>query len=377
MKFIDLLENYLILKERDRELYYDIKDNIDKYKNFIFEVLGYDLIIKDDFIKLEKLPGIPEEWMGIREFTDVKEYIFFILLIIFLEDKNKEEQFILSSITEYIEQNYPEEKIEWTVFKNRKSLINVIKFAVNIGILKKNDGSEEDFSKSENGEVLYESTGLSRFIVRRFNKDIDQAENYEDLLRDEFTGIRSDAGIVRKNRVFRRLLLSPIIYNDGNDDSDYEYIKSVKSYIRGVFEENLGWDIHIHKNGALAVLENTNEVKDIFPNQKGESAAVLFINKEIRNKINEGEFILEDNDTIIMKNNYFDDFIVDVKEKHGHGFTKMLRDYSNQMYINVIKKFMKEFSMIKEDEDNIILMPIIGKVIGEYPVDYKGVENNE
>ena len=30
MNFVDLLENYLILKERDKELYYDIKDNIDK-----------------------------------------------------------------------------------------------------------------------------------------------------------------------------------------------------------------------------------------------------------------------------------------------------------------------------------------------------------
>lgn len=372
MKFVDLLENYLILKERDRELYYDIKDNIDKYKNFIYEVLGYDLIIKDDFIKLEKLPGIPEEWMGIKEFTEIKEYIFFILLLTFLEDKNKEEQFILSNITEYIEQNYPDEKVEWTIFKNRKSLINVIKFAINIGIIKKNDGSEDDFSKSENGEVLYESTGLSRFIVRRFNKDIDETENYEGLLIDEFTGIRSDTGLLRKNRVFRRLVLSPVIYNEGNDDSDYDYIKSFKSYIRGVFEENLGWDIHIHKNGALSVLENVNEVKDTFPNQKGESAVVLFINKEIRNKINEGKFKLQDNDTVIMKSNDFDNFIIEVKEKQGHGFTKTLRDYSDSMYISVIKKFMKEFSMIREKEENIVLMPVIGKLIGEYPEDYRG-----
>ena len=78
----------------------------DIYQSFIYDNLAYDIIIKDDFIKLEKIPGIPEEWMGINEFTEIKEYIFFILLITFLEDKNKEEQFILSSITEYIEHNY-------------------------------------------------------------------------------------------------------------------------------------------------------------------------------------------------------------------------------------------------------------------------------
>ena len=51
MNFVDLLENYLILKERDKDLYYDAKDNIDKYKSFIYDNLAYDIIIKDDFIK--------------------------------------------------------------------------------------------------------------------------------------------------------------------------------------------------------------------------------------------------------------------------------------------------------------------------------------
>lgn len=377
MNFVDLLENYLILKERDKDLYYDVKDNIDKYKSFIYDNLAYDIIIKDDFIKLEKIPGIPEEWMGINEFTEIKEYIFFILLITFLEDKNKEEQFILSSITEYIEHNYPDEKIEWTIFKNRKSLIKVMKFAIDIGIIKKNDGSEEEFSKSETGDVLYESTGLSRYIVRRFSKNIEDSESYEDLLSDEFSRISKDLGTVRKNRVFRRLLLSPVVYNDENDNGDYDYIKSKRSFIRNTFEENLGWDIHIHKNGALAALENSNEVKDIFPNKKGESAAVLFINKEVRRNINSGNLKKEDNDTVVMSNSEFDEFIIEVRRTHGHGFTKTLRDVSEQVFINIIRNFMKDFSMIREEKDFTILMPIIGKVLGEYPEDYKGEAKDE
>lgn len=377
MNFVDLLENYLILKERDKDLYYDVKDNIDKYKSFIYDNLAYDIIIKDDFIKLEKIPGIPEEWMGINEFTEIKEYIFFILLITFLEDKNKEEQFILSSITEYIEHNYPDEKIEWTIFKNRKSLIKVMKFAIDIGIIKKNDGSEEEFSKSETGDVLYESTGLSRYIVRRFSKNIEDSESYEDLLGAEFSGISKDLGTVRKNRVFRRLLLSPVVYNDENDNGDYDYIKSKRSFIRNTFEENLGWDIHIHKNGALAALENSNEVKDIFPNKKGESAAVLFINKEVRRNINSGNLKKEDNDTVVMSNSEFDEFIIEVRRTHAHGFTKTLRDVSEQVFINIIRNFMKDFSMIREEKDFTILMPIIGKVLGEYPEDYKGEAKDE
>ena len=252
-----------------------------------------------------------------------------------------------------------------------------MKFAIDIGIIKKNDGSEEEFSKSETGDVLYESTGLSRYIVRRFSKNIEDSESYEDLLGDEFSGISKDLGTVRKNRVFRRLLLSPVVYNDENDNGDYDYIKSKRSFIRNTFEENLGWDIHIHKNGALAALENSNEVKDIFPNKKGESAAVLFINKEVRRNINSGNLKKEDNDTVVMRNSEFDEFIIEVRRTHGHGFTKTLRDVSEQVFINIIRNFMKDFSMIREEKDFTILMPIIGKVLGEYPEDYKGEAKDE
>ena len=45
MRFTDLLENYIILKDNDKELYYDIKDNINDYMNMIKEYLSYKIIL--------------------------------------------------------------------------------------------------------------------------------------------------------------------------------------------------------------------------------------------------------------------------------------------------------------------------------------------
>lgn len=377
MEIIDLIENYMIIKEKDRDLYYDIKDNISYYKDFIYNNLGYDLIIKDEFIKLEKIPAYPESWMGIKEFTDKKEYIFLMNIIMFLEDKSKAEQFILSSITEYIESAYIDGKIDWTSFSNRKSLIKVMKFLLNIGLIKKNDGDEDNFSKSEYGEVLYENTGISKYIVRRFSKELDEVEKYEDLLEEYFREIDSDKGIIRKNRVYRKLLLSPIIYRNGEEDSDYEYIKNYRNAICNVFEKNLGWDLHIHRNGAMIALNEQSKVKDIFPNKRGEGIVTLFINKEIIRLINEGKIKLEVNDTITISLQEFRSLIINTREKYGVGFTKEYRDYSEAMLVSKIKEFMKNFSMIKEYEESIILLPLIGKVTGEYPKDYKVRNMNE
>lgn len=377
MEFIDLIENYMIIKEKDRDLYYSIKDNINEYKNFIYNNLGYDLIVKDEFIKLEKIPSYPESWMGISEFVNKKEYIFFVNMIMFLEDKSKEEQFILSSITEYIENVYVDEKIDWTSFSNRKSLIKVIKFSLSLGLIKRNDGNEDDFGKNEYGEVLYENTGISKYIVRRFSKELDEVENYKDLLEESYGNLNSEKGIIRKNRVYRNLLLSPIVYNNGEEDNDYEYIKNYRVPICKAFEKNLNWDLHIYRNGAMIALDESSKVKDVFPNKRGEGIVTLFFNKQVKNLIKEHKLKLEINDTVIISIDEFNDLVIDTREQYGYGFTKEFREYSEDVIVSKIKEFMKNFSMIREENENIILLPLIGKVVGEYPKDYKRRNNNE
>lgn len=371
MILIDLLENYIIFKEKDREKFYEIKDNIHRYKNFIKNNLSYDLIIKEDFIKLEKIPSDPQAFMGIKEFEKKEEYIFFMLLLMFLEDKNKEEQFILSNLTEYIYLNYTFEKVDWTKFVTRKSLVNVIKVAINLGVIKKNDGEEESFEKNYIEEVLYENTGVSRYIVRNFQMEIDDIKDYTEILSK--SNLYVDKHNKRKINVYRSLTLSPIVYNEKEDDGSYDYIKKYRSNIIPSFENNLGWNIDIHKNGALVVLKNSNEVKDTFPNNNGESSAVLIINCKIHNLIKDKKLIVLQDDTIVIKRDEFENILLQIRKEDGHGFVKYLRDCSDDLFISKVSRYMKDFSMIREDDENIIIMPLISKVVGKYPADYKGV----
>lgn len=372
MILIDLLENFIILKSKDRDKYYEIKDNIDENMSFIKDKLGYDLIIKEDFIKLEKIPSEPKSFMGIPGFTEIEEYIFFMILLMFLEDKNKEEQFVLSNLTEYISINYTNQKVEWTNFKTRKNLINVIKAAINIGIIEKNDGDEESFQKDENMDVLFENTGISRYIVRNFKSDIQNINSYEELL--ESNDLYFDKSSKRRNSVYRNLLLCPIVYNKGVDDSEYDYIKKYRGSINKELEENLNWSMDVHKNGALIVLKNPTNVKDTFPNQnkKGESEITLIINDKLHNMIKNAELEIKDNDTIIISNERFKNILLNIRKEEGHGFIKKFRECSDEFFIECIKEYMADFSMIIEDEENTIIMPLVSKVIGKYPKDYKG-----
>ena len=60
-----LLDRRWILKSKEKDLYYKIKDELPAIKRFLTEKLGYQVIINPYLIKLEKLPAVPQKWMGI------------------------------------------------------------------------------------------------------------------------------------------------------------------------------------------------------------------------------------------------------------------------------------------------------------------------
>ena len=60
-----LLENFWILREQDNETYYRLKEREEDLRPFLEEKLGYRMHINPYLIKLDKVPGEVENWMGI------------------------------------------------------------------------------------------------------------------------------------------------------------------------------------------------------------------------------------------------------------------------------------------------------------------------
>lgn len=371
----ELLDNYMILKEQDRDLYYEIKDNLSKFKPFIQDKLGYDVIIHQDFIKLEKFPGKVEGWMGVNAFENKIDYCFFVLLIMFLEEKGKEEQFILSHLTEYITSNFQEGKVDWTVYSTRKSLVRVLKFAVDLRLMKLNDGEEGDFAYNQTAEVLYENTGISKYIIRTFPIDIQQAKSYRDFVDFAWEDMDRERGTFRKNRVYRNLTLSPVLYNEGTEDQDFYYVKNIRNILENDFEKYLGLKLHIHKEGAMIILEEDDRCKDYFPYNSALSDITLFLNKMILDKLKNGVMKVEHNGTIELTKESYREMLIELRNSKASGWSKEYRESTDDYLYENLVDFMSGYSLLKEYEEKIIIYPLIGKVVGDYPEDY-GVKEN-
>lgn len=368
-----LLENFWITR-KDRENFNKIRDAEGKLRPFIEEKLGYRLIINPYVIKLEKVPGDPEEWMGIGAFQIPMDYAFLCLVLAFLEDKGPDDQFVLSNITEYIETQYDgPDMIDWTLFQHRKSLVRVLNFAVDLGIIKVDDGDQERFSDSRDTEVLYENTGISRYFLRAFNREVTVDSNIDDFIRDDFPIDSNDTVVERRHRAYRKLLLSPVVYSEGPDDQDFMYIRNYRNTIAKDFEEYLGAKLHVHKSCAFIIYNDNKYSKSYLPDRnKNISDIMLQMCTVIREMILNGKLTYNPDDTIDMTEAEFTNIILSVKAKFSDGWYKSYREMGEKQLVEEVIENMESFKMIKKDDalHSVKILPMAAKLIGEYPADF-------
>lgn len=372
-----LLSKRWILKNRDKELYYQLKDEIGKSRDFLTEKLGYQAIVTPNLIKLEKIPAYAQNWMGIQEFSDHLEYIFLCMILMFLEERDLGEQFVLSMLTEYIQGNIKEEQIDWTIYSYRRHLVKVMKYCVKVGILEIDDGSEDNFMKSDEGEVLYQNTGASRYFMKNFSRDISDYQKQEDFLKEEWSGMNEDRGIIRRQRVYRSLLMSPGIYLNDDTEEDFAYVRHYRGMIQEELDRFFDCELQVHKTSAFLVMGEDSNLGKSFPEENTLSDIVLLWCGLFRQKINDGDIEVPVGEDIVISTQQFVAISEECKRRYGNGWIKTYREMTMGEFCNKLKEYMIIMEMIKEIYDQIMVYPIVGKVEGCYPKDFKGGEANE
>ena len=372
-----LLSKRWILKNRDKELYYQLKDEIGKNRDFLTEKLGYQAIVTPNLIKLEKIPAYAQNWMGIQEFSDHLEYIFLCMILMFLEERDSGEQFVLSMLTEYIQGNIKEDQIDWTIYSYRRHLVKVMKYCVKVGILEIDDGSEDNFMKSDEGEVLYQNTGASKYFMKNFSRDISDYQKQEDFLKEEWIGMNEDRGIIRRQRVYRSLLMSPGIYLNDDTEEDFAYVRHYRGMIQEELDRFFDCELQVHKTSAFLVMGEDSNLGKSFPEENTLSDIVLLWCGLFRQKINDGDIEVPVGEDIVISTQQFVAISEECKRRYGNGWIKTYREMTMGEFCNKLKEYMIIMEMIKEIYDQIMIYPIVGKVEGCYPKDFKGGEANE
>lgn len=367
MNGLELLMNqFWVIHDREKEQYYQVKRELkDKQlMRFMQEVLGWRVIHTEQLIKLEKLPTHAESFMGIQQFLEARDYCLFCALLIFLEDKEENSQFLLSELIRYVETIMSEYlEVDWTSYSQRKSLVRVLQFAEEMGMLKTYEGDSSNYSNEQASEVLYENTGVSRYFATNFSRDITSVEDWNTFEND----LVEESDHTTVNRVFRQLLLSPAMYWDDKNDNDAMYLKTKRMYIQSNLQKYMNLTLQVNHHTASAVYVDTQTIGNIHPKNGMLSEIVLLVCKMIHDDANDRrKFVIQENETIEVTRSRFCDLLLKIKKQYQSLWSKEYREMSNEKYIIQVMNYMKNWMMLKEEEEMIIVYPSCTLVGGKY-----------
>lgn len=370
-----LFEQFWICKDSSKEDYYKVKRDIPQFQRFVREQLGWKLIYTENLLKLEKIPAHAESFMGIQEFSEILDYCILCVVLMYLEDKEEGEQFLLSELIDYVETKLKGEiLIDWTSFSQRKSLVRALQYMEKMQLLRVYEGSSETFGLEPGQEVLYENTGYSKYFATSFSVNISELETWEDFEKKRFEEIQEDRGTTRINRVYRQLAVCPAMYWESNEDADSLYLKNQRQWVAKYLEENLGGRLDVHKNAAFLMLEEDDCYGRVHPRDAMLPEIVLLVCAHIRQMLQSGELVRQENETITITRQQFSELVLACRKKWNAGWSKEYREMDAGKMVDSVRVYMKAWMFIREYEDKVIILPAAGKLVGFYPEDFREEE---
>ena len=376
-----LLERFWILRARDPEIYNLVYLNQNKLRHYFLEKCGFQLIVRPQFAKLEKVPAKAEAWMGIGVFQHPRDYALLCCLLAFLDEKAVDEQFLLSDLCEAIKTRYPSQEgaepesarapLSWEIFSHRTALVRVLAVAMARGLVNEVDGNIQNFRGNQGNEVLYEVTVLSRYFTISYPKDLFHFKSIDEIL--AAWGMADEAAADRRRkRVYRHLLLTPAYNRHQAGDEDFAYLRQVRRRLREDFEQHGPFQLELSKNTAMLTLEKPRAVNNVFPGRAGIFDLVLHFAAVVRqaysarspqlNALGFWELTMPELDRLLQI----------CRERTGKGWSKEFREMSATRLQKMLLAELFDWQMARPGSEAgmLWLAPLLVRLEGRYPKQY-------
>ena len=368
-EFRALLDRFWVTRAEDRELYFSLKRALPDFRRLVNELLGWNLVVNEYVVKLEKVPPRAMPWMGIQSFQEPLDYCLLCAVLLFLADLDDGAPFLLSSLTQAVETFLGEvQPVDWTRFPHRKSLVRVLQYVQEVGLVLVYDGNSALFGSDQNQEVLYENTGLSRHFPVHFGRDIMECRSIEDF---EVFSWKGDETEQRRRRVYRQLALAPGLYCSDQTQSDYDYIKNQRGAVGRNLDQFLNGELHLYKNGAFFLLSEGERCGMTYPGTRALSDVARLLCAQLREQIVQGIYPRRADDTVLLSRREFCHEIEQCRARCGNGWGSQLRACSLERICQELTAYMASWMFLEELDGDILLYPAVGKLVGNYPASYQ------
>jgi uncharacterized protein (TIGR02678 family) len=367
-----LLNRPWITKEDEKEMYFTVKDHYEELREWFMDQAGYPLIVTRTLAKLDKSPVAAFPWMGFKEFRESRDYVFFTYGLWYLETKTEMDQFLLSDIVNDIREHMNEQGLEadWTIYYQRMAMARALKKLKALGVLISVDGDEGDWANDSGKNVLYECSSYVRYVLRRFPQDLTYYNNMEDLSDSVLYADTTDGQLLRRrHRVYRRLLLEPVVLDRSWGADELPYVLTQRRSILDQLHKTLGWEGRRYREGLVFFHPELTSEAILFPTLSGVSDLTLLVSGELRRQLfAEGiDRYTEDSGCIRLERSDMETLILKLFEKYKGYWSKEFREAKSSELAEQVFEHLVEWSLGEWDNGkHFLLSPVLGRWNAEY-----------
>ncbi|MBW4081261.1 TIGR02678 family protein [Paenibacillus sp. S150] len=370
-----LLDSFWVVRKENPELFYEIKQNEGFLRDYFKDYFRFKLVVGTDFAKVEKFQVTPQPSTGISDFKEVKDYVIFYCVLAFLDGKASK-QFALSDVCQAVVSYYPRSSKEkvgentpaltWKGnegYKNRLSLVRVLKEAVRRCLIEVMDKNIEDFQDRETNDALLRSTGLVKYFMRNISFNIEEKLTLNDIVLLQETQER-ELGVERRHLLYRKLFLEPALYRHEVLAVDFDYLRQYGRHLNEHAEKYYDMNVDVYGSSAFLVKENVGTFRRFFPASNAESNLVVQFATLLRLKIiDDNDSLLEQKDgTVILTNIDLDIMCRQLIDENSHGWTTGLKSMSVAEIKNIIKNMLFDWKLaLSTQEGDLKLYDVIGR----------------
>lgn len=379
-----LLSRPWLTKQDDPDEFLLIKDHFEYLRDWFYEHAGYSLLVTRWFAKLDKVPGVYRAWMEMDGFRQPLDYALFTYGLWYLEARSDGEQFLLTEMVEAIRNHLlaSDFDVDWTLYHHRLSMVRALKKLRSLGVLTSIEGEETGWARDDtNANVLYEASPLARYVLRRFPREL---MAYGDI--DELYEVEQAAATVatshemmynadvrsRRHKVFRRILMEPVVYDFEWTDEERRYVQTQRSWILSQMDEMVGLEGRRFREGLYFYWPELMADMDLFPTQSAVSDVTMQFAAKLRDMLLEdpNRYPLDENGCLHLTQGEFEGILLVIRETSEAYWTKEHRDKSTTQLADDILAHMAQWNLAAQDDTGgIVLLPGLSRYCGNYVVD--------
>lgn len=369
-----LLNRPWVLKQEQPVLFQQIKDHYEVLREWFYERLGFPLIVTRNFIKVEKIPGTYQPWMGINEFLMPRDYGLFTYGLWYLEGKGEAEQFLLSQMVEEIKEHLltMDVTIDWTLYEHRLSMMRALRKLKQLNILIAVDGDEGDWAQQGgDNNVLYECSSMARYVLRRFPKELMAYQDIDALSEREEAETPEAEIAQRRQRVYRRLVQEPMVYDWEWTEEERHYLLTQRRSIIEHMDEMLNLEGRRYQEGLLFFDPEVSAEGDLFPTLSVISDLVILMAGEVRRRMTRDKPLYDFDEwgRIHLTVTDLEAVMMALREKYKDYWSKEYRMMSLHELVRRVISHLQEWNLgTQVNSDEILLFPALGRWNGNYPL---------